>query len=209
VFVFYYRPTQAFVEITIKDLENILHIEVSKMWSKGLLQVHTDSKSMYDHKSNSLVKLGEHLKIDDTILRRVNEEDQKVNDYHSWKVVDVLYPDPLSTNDLKIGEEYGIFTRRENAILPYKLTAIDLTTQTYMFMPTKSDRSALNVNAGALPSVYPKGIVKHDEVSKLVVESVKKGPRGGYVREELPMKAIKNEKFTMDVGHTHVVEATG
>jgi hypothetical protein len=76
------RPTQGFVEITIKDLENMLHVEVSKMWSKGLVQVHTDSKSMYDHKSNSLVKLGEHLKIDDTILRRVNEEGQKVNDYH-------------------------------------------------------------------------------------------------------------------------------
>jgi hypothetical protein len=89
------------------------------------------------------------------------------------------------------------------------LMTIDLTTQTYTFMPKQSDRSALNVNADALPYLYPKGIVKHDEVSKLVVESVEKGSSGGYVREEIPMKAIKKEKFMIDVGHTHVVEATG
>jgi hypothetical protein len=112
-------------------------------------------------------------------------------------------------DDLKIGEEYGIYIRLENAVLPYKLTTIDLTTQTYTFTPTQSEQSALNVNASALPYVYPKGILKHNEVSKLVVESVKKGSRGGYVREELPMKAIKKEKVTMDVGHTHVVEAIG
>ena len=50
------------MEITIKDLENMLHIEVSKMWSKGLIQLHTDSRLMYDPMSNSLTKLGEHLR---------------------------------------------------------------------------------------------------------------------------------------------------
>jgi hypothetical protein len=33
--------------------------------------------------------------------------------------------------------------------------------------------------------------------------------RGGFAREALLMKAIKKEKFTLDVGHTHVVEAIG
>jgi hypothetical protein len=203
------RPTQGFVEITIKDLENMLHVEVSKMWSKGLIQVHTDSKSMYDHKSNSLVKLGEHLKFDDVILRRVNEEGQKVNDYHSWKVVEILYVDSLSVNDLKIGEEYGIYIRLENAVKPHKLMAIDLYTQTYTFMSLQLDGSELKVKAAVIPYVYPKGTMRHAEVSELIVESIKKGSNGGYVRESLPMKAIENMKFTMDVGHTHVVEAIG
>ena len=35
------------------------------------------------------------------------------------------------------------------------------------------------------------------------------GRTGGYIREELPMAAISKQKFTMDVGHTHVVEAIG
>ena len=197
------------MEITIKDLENMLHVEVSKMWSKGLIQVHTDSKSMFDHKTNSLVKLGEHLKVDDAILRRVNEEGQKVNDYHSWKVVEILYVNSLSVNDLKIGEEYGIYVRLENAVIPYKLMAIDLSTRTYTFMSLQLEGSELKVNAAALPPVYPKGRTKHAEVSELVVESVKKGSKGGYVRESFPMKAIENKKFVMDVGHTHVVEAIG
>jgi hypothetical protein len=71
------------------------------------------------------------------------------------------------------------------------------------------DGSELKVKAAALPSVYPKGTMRHAEVSQLIVESVKKASKGGYVRESLPMKAIKNMKFTMDVGHTHVVEAIG
>jgi hypothetical protein len=187
----------------------MLHVEVSKMWSKGLIQVHTESKSMYDHKSNSLVKLGEHLKVDDAILRRVNEEGQKVNDYHSWKVVEILYVNSLSANDLKIGEEYGIYIHHENSVIPYKLMAIDLYTQTYTFTSLQLDGSELKVKAAALPSVYPKGTMRHAEVSQLIVESVKKASKGGYVRESLPMKAIKNMKFTMDVGHTHVVEAIG
>jgi len=41
------------------------------------------------------------------------------------------------------------------------------------------------------------------------LECVKKGPKGGCVRDTLPMELIAKEKFTLDIGHTHVVEAIG
>jgi hypothetical protein len=57
--------------------------------------------------------------------------------------------------------------------------------------------------------VYPKGTSKHAEITRLTVESVKKGSKGGYAQEVMFMKNIKDKTFTIDVGHTHVVEAIG
>jgi hypothetical protein len=201
-------PTQGFVEITIKDLENMLHVEVAKMWSKGLLAVYSDSKSTYDPKTNSLAKLGVHLKINDAILRRVNEEGRRSNEYHSWKVVEIERADSLGREELKLGEAYGIYVRSENAVMPHMLTGIDLQTQTYTFVSLQEGRPDIKANASSMPYVYPKGTSKHAEVHRLVVESIKKG-ESGYAREIMFMKDIKNMSFTLDVGHTHVVEAVG
>ena len=65
----------------------MLHVEMSKMWAKGLIQVYTDSVSKYDPVSNSLTKLGKHLKIDDGIRRRVDKNGVRVNEYHTWKLI--------------------------------------------------------------------------------------------------------------------------
>jgi hypothetical protein len=202
-------PLQGFVEITIKDLENMLHVEMSKMWAKGLIEVHTDSRSQYDHVSNSLIKFGEHLKVNDGVFRRVDENGTRVNKYHSWKVVDLIFTQALSISDLVVGTEYGIYVRLENAVLPFKLTGVDLESKTYTFKALEAGKEDLKAIAASLPSVYPKGVTRHAAVEKVVVESVVKGRNGGYAREELLMKVIKSEKFTMDVGHTHVVQATG
>lgn len=202
-------PSQGFVEITIKDLENMLHVEMSKMWAKGLIQVHTDSQSKYDPVSNSLTKFGEHLKIDDSILRRVDENGIRVNKYHSWKVVDLVYTQALSIDELRIGVEYGIYIRLEQAVLPFMLTGVDLDSKLYTFKALEEGRENLKATAANLPSVYPKGVTRHAGVTKVIVESVVKGRDGGYVRDELLMNVIKSERFTIDVGHTHVVQATG
>lgn len=185
---------QGFVEITIKDLENMLHVEVSKMWSKGLLSVYSDSKSTFDPKTNSLAKLGAHLKLNDAILRRVNQDGRRVNSYHSWKVVEFDHTNSLGTEDLTLGEGYGIYVREANAILPYMLTGIDLQTQIYTFVALQDGQSDIQANATSMPYVYPKGIEKHAEVRKLVLESVKKGSNGGYSREIMFMKDIKDKK---------------
>ena len=64
-------PTQGFVKITIKDLESMLHVEVSRLWSRGIIQLFTGSRVQYDRATNSLTKYGEYLKVGDLILLRV------------------------------------------------------------------------------------------------------------------------------------------
>jgi hypothetical protein len=93
--------------------------------------------------------------------------------------------------------------------MPYKLMGVDLETDTYTFKPKKEGFPVLKASASSLPTVYPNGVRAHAEVFKVIVESVKKGKKGGYVQEELPMTVIRKEKFTLDVGHTHVVECIG
>lgn len=202
-------PTQGFVEITIKDLENMLHVEVSKMWSKGLIQCYTNSQAKYDAKTNALSKKGEHLKADDSILRRINPDGDLVDEYFSWKVADLIYQQPLGLDELRIGQEYAIYIRQQDAVLPFKLVAVDLQSRKYTFKALKKGANDLKAAAHNLPAVYPKGTRKHNEISKVVVESVQKGSQGGFIQEELPMVVIKDQHFTMDIGHTHVVECIG
>jgi len=121
------RPTQGFVEITIKDLENMLHVEVSRLWSRSVVTVYTDSKAHYDVESNSLTKYGENLKVGDLISRRVDEDGRPSPDkYHSWRVVELTYTEHLTIDDLRVGNEYGVFVRAHQAILPFKLVVVDL-----------------------------------------------------------------------------------
>jgi len=202
-------PTQGFVEITIKDLENMLHVELSKMWSKGLLQNHTQSGARYDPKSNSLTKKGSALKVDDLIRRRVNPDGFTSTEYYTWRVAEMKYSQSLNVEDLKIGTEYGIYIREENAVKNYKLVGMNIDTETYTFKPTEEGQEDLKAIGANLPSIYPKGTRKHAEVGKIVVESVRKGSKDGYVRDEFPYKVIEKETFTLDVGHTHVIECIG
>jgi len=188
----------------------MLHLEVTKLWSKGVISIYTDSKAKYDDVSNSLIKLGEHLKQDDLILRRVDENGQRSNEMlHSWKVSELVYERGLMVDELTLGDEYGVYIRCEKAIMPFRLVAINLKTSMYMFESLTEGVPDLEVIPQNLPSIYPKGVHIHSNASKIILECVKKGDSGGYMQEELSMYAIKNEKFTLDVGHTHVVEAIG
>lgn len=205
----WYRPSQGFVEITIKDLENMLHIEVSKMWSKGLIQIHTDSRMMYVPESNSLTKFGGHLKLDDGILRHKDENGNECSDLRSWKVAGLTYKKSLSIDKIEIGQEYGIYIRLENAILPFRLVKIDQETGMYTFESLIWDQPDLVANVANLPSVYKKGTTKHAEVDMVVLQCEKQNRHGGCLRETIPMESIKKTMFTMDIGRTHVVSAVG
>jgi len=202
-------PTQGFVEITIKDLENMLHVEVSRLWSKGVIECYTDSKAKYDVTSNSLTKMGEALKVNDKILRRVDPNGNPSREHYSWKIVNMVYTKALGLDDLKIGHEYGVYIRLRNAVLPFKLYGVDLQTRTYSFKALQKDNEDLKATAHNLPSIYPKGTTRHADVNKIVVESVQKDSSGGNVQEELPMNRVRKEKFALDIGHTHVVECIG
>jgi hypothetical protein len=104
----------------------MLHTEVSRLWSKGVINVFTDSRAAYDPVTNSLTKFGENLKVDDIILRRVNEDGCPCGEYHSWKVAELVYTRSLGIDDLRVGEEYGVYIRLEQAVLPFKLVGVDL-----------------------------------------------------------------------------------
>jgi len=99
---------------------------MSRLWSKGVISVFTDSRAMYDHETNSLTKFGGNLKLDDLVRRQVNKESEICSEYHSWKVAELVYTKSLGIDNLKVGEEYGVFIRLEQAVLPFKLVAVDL-----------------------------------------------------------------------------------
>jgi len=187
----------------------MLHVEVSKMWSKGLLQFHADSRLSYDPKSNSLTKFGEHLKLEDGILRSKDENGSDCFDSIPWKVAELKYKKSLNVDEMKMGNEYGIYVRLENAVLPFELSEVDLDTQTYTFKSLDTSRPDLVANVADLPSVYPKGMTKHAEVTEVVLQCKKIGRTGRYIQESFSMEEIKKNRFAMDVGQTHVVEATG
>jgi hypothetical protein len=187
----------------------MLHVELSKLWSKGLLQCYTNSKAAYDPATNNLTKEGAALKIEDLILRRVDPNGNRSNESYSWKIADLVYAQALGLDDLLLGEEYGVYVRLENAVHPFKLTGVDLDSATYNFKALTAGVEDLKATGHNLPSVYPKGTTRHADVSKVIVECTQKGSSSGYARDELSMKDIKKEKFTLDTGHTHVVECIG
>ena len=111
----------------------MLHIEVSRLWSKGLISVFTESKASYDVESNSVTKLGKTLKKGDFILRRVDAEGRRANEDHSWEVTHVKFTESLTVDKLVLGGNYGIYVRNIQAIVPFRLVGINLDSQTYDF----------------------------------------------------------------------------
>jgi hypothetical protein len=204
-----HRPAQGFVEITIKDLENLLHAEVSRLWSKGLLSVFADSKAKFDSDTNVITKYGRHLKVDDLILRRMDENGKPSNRRYTWKVVDLVYSHPLGLDDLQVDQEYGVFIRHENAVLPFKLVQVCLESKMYTFQALRAGVRGLRANARNLPSIYEKGTRRHAGVRAVIIECAKKDNNGNHLLDEMLMEEIEDEKFTLDVGHCHVIEAIG
>ena len=202
-------PSQGYVELTVKDLENILHVQVSKLWSKGVIQCFTGSRAKYDVDSNSLTKEGAYLKKGDLILRRVDQNGETSAEFFSWRIVDLVYIRALGLDDLRVGTEYGVYIRLKEAVLPFKLSKVDLETRTYHFKALDSSAEDLEAPAHNLPSIYPKGTLRHADVSTVVLQCAVKNENDEFLRERLSMDDIRDEKFTMDIGHTHIVECIG
>lgn len=49
----------------------------------------------------------------------------------------------------------------------------------------------------------------HSDVKQVVMECIEKGAAGGFIQDKVEMSTITKEKFTIDIGHTHLVEAIG
>lgn len=204
-----FSPTQGFVEITIKDLESLLHTEVSRLWSKGLISMSADSKASFDSETNRLTKLGMYLKVNDCIERQVDPDGKGCQRSYTWKVVDLIYSQPLGLDDLQIGIEYGVYVRQRGAVLPFKLIKVCLHSRTYTFVSLTGEVGNVEINAKNLPSIYAKDTNNHADVHALLVECSRKGRNDGHTRQELLMRAVEQEKFILDVGNCHIVEAIG
>ena len=138
--------TQGFVELTIKSMESILHTEVSRLWSKGLLTVFTESKAQYDPLEKGLVKVGRNLKVDDIVLWHVDEHGQPSIDAHRWRVAKLSFSVPLGVSDLKVGSEYCVWIRRKRKVLPFMLTKVDLASKVYSFRSLSTEIADLDVS---------------------------------------------------------------
>ena len=107
----------------------MLHVEVARLWSRGIIQLFTDSKAQYDPETNSLTKLGRNLKVGDSILRRVDQEGRQRRVYYTWRVVELSYKEALSIDELKVGREYGIFVSATQTVGAFKLEGVNLETK--------------------------------------------------------------------------------
>jgi hypothetical protein len=126
-------------------------------------------------------------------------------------VAELACTQPLGVAELKVGERYGLYVSVEHAILPYMLVSVDLDVNMYTFRSLTHEIESIQVHGSCLPSVYPVGSEyrAHTGVVALVVECVKKNAQGKHTRDHLNMEHVKDKKFILDVGHCHVIEATG
>lgn len=197
---------QGFVEITIKDLECILHAELTRLWSREIIQVYTGLNVFYDYALNSLVKLGEHLEVGDKILRRVNPMGKPCKELHRWTVADVQNAETLDIGDLCIGEEYDVYVKQENSVSLFKLIDVDFFTRTYKFESLKKKTKNIEATPYDLPSVYPKGSKRHYKTLSMKCE-IKGESESSYY--DCLSQTLEGTKFMIDIGHNHVVQCIG
>ena len=227
-------PTQGFIEITIKDLEAAIHLQIAKCASRQLLQHDTNAKAQYDPEANTLSKNGLHLKKKDLVLwnvdnngtksdlgmkasagvRRSNDQDEDAGLF-SWRVVD-LRTDPsmrkLDADELQLRSEYSIYLGKRQALFPYRLMSVDLVTETYGFIaidPEKHKTVDLVIKKVALPYIYMPAVKRAFDWTSIVLQCELPGDDGQFVTREIPVEEAKSMTFRLDIGHSHVCEAIG
>eukprot|EP00536_Pseudo-nitzschia_multiseries_P014351 jgi/Psemu1/262116/estExt_Genewise1Plus.C_6880014 len=193
--------TEGTVEVSIKYLECILHAEVTRLLSKEIIEFFPGSNVQYDPDSNSLMKFGEHLEVGDKILRHVDPNGKPTGGLHRWKITNVIYTKALGVEDLRIGEEYGVYNNQELRL--FTLSRVDLQTRTYVFESKKKKIKNIEVPAHALPPVYPKGTERQSETVFVTCET--KGESNEFHCDRLS-ETLKGHKFVIDVGHSHLID---
>lgn len=197
------------MEVAMKDLENMLHLQVTKLWSKGLIQVFTDADARYDPETNAIMKDGQHLKVGDLLVRKLNGDGKKSFGSHSWQVTEVTMVPTLGIEDLKPNTEYAIYVALREAVLPFKLTKVELQSRTYTFESLSEKSKDIVVQAHTLPAIYKKGTQRHMDVETFKIQCVEPSSEGDYKSQVIPMKKVRNYKFTLDLKNTHVFQCTG
>lgn len=203
-------PTQGFVEITIKDLENMLQLAIAKMLSRRLLVHDTQSGAGYNVTENALKKQGKALKVGDQISMKKNHEGNDTDAEFPWQVEHVVYNEPLTSKGLQVGEYYEIYEHTLKKLCTFQLVAHDIRKDALCFESQDSEAySDIDTTTGSLPTVYPKGTKSHSEVLKVIVRCMLRSRNSKFTKLELDFSEISGQQFSLNIGNTHVVEAIG
>ena len=216
-------PDQGFVEITIKDLENILHLEISKLWSvhveisKGrsvnLIDLQTKSNARFDPIENIMVKRGDSLKVNDVVRRQVDKNGKTSKDYHSWEITELKAFPRLTADQLVLKGNYLVHHRSVNQLKPVELIGIDLegTGEKYKFREKKTgndtQENIMTKTKQYFPEVYNIGtpIDGHHTPKSIVFRCLE----GGGFEGEIEFNEISRLDHMMDISQTNIVFATG
>lgn len=196
-------PVQGFVEITIKDLENILHLQISKLWSLNLLELQTKASARFDSERKAVLKFGNALKVNDIV---------KFEDETTWQVAEIKEYGRVSLDDLKIGDEYLMYHQRRLQRVVLLQTLVS-SKSTYKFkvigtnetieISSDSNRNIYNNNAHRNVHTVPE-IVKFR-----LIDSANGSTMAVPPEIELKFEEIAEKEYVLDVSKTNIVFATG
>lgn len=190
----------------MKDLENILLGEISRVTSAGLIDVSSQAGFQIDHLSKSLTKCGKHLEVGDTILLKIDSEGRSCDAQFPWKVVELKYAKSLHYKDLKVGEIYSILSDLNREVQPFQLVEVNLGKQSYHFEPLTDDVDDLLVCVNELPSIYP---FRQSNKDKVIIQCITKNKRNRHTQAELITSRICDRFFPLVVGNSHVYDTRG
>jgi hypothetical protein len=205
-------PTQGFIEITIKDMEAVLHLEISKLWSRNLLEIHSKSSAEFDHKKNVMTKRGNALKVNDIVLRNKDQNGKPSEELHTWEVIELVEHPTLGPQDMTLGHTYDVYARQHGGLVKMELTGIDYQANVYTFTNSEQDIKIV-APAANFPAVYKYDSKtkanSHSTFKSIVFASVEISKKGNILRDEMPFSEIMNESHIMDVGQTNIAFAVG
>jgi hypothetical protein len=203
-----FRPQQGLAEVAVNDLENILQGEISRIRSKGLIDVASRTGFQIDHSSKSLTLCGKHLQVGDTILLQADSEGQSCDLQFLWKVVQLKYKKSLNCEDLQVGEIYSICSDPDHETQPFRLVEADLGKNSYHFEPLADDIDDLLVCSDKLLSIYPfkENNEGNSQIDKVIIQCITKNQRDRHTQAELIMSKIWDRVFSLVMDSSHIYD---
>ena len=199
-FVFLNRPTQGFVEINIKRLEEILERELASLRSRELLTYYHNSQIIVDPETLKLEKKGEHLKTDEVVVG-ANGAKLFVSRFK--------YRDqPVSPSNLKVGTAYRISEDGDSQLFPYRLSHKDQYGW-FHFNNLSLQCKPFSVRQQDLPPIYESIEGEESPTDVELIEIGRGSAADSQTLSSVNFTTLRDEKFEIDISDSHVVLASG